>query len=141
LGGKLQEAAVTSYHLTIKPDSPLVKPVDEKNSPLTLGTFFTVAKLQSFSSGAYEGKVEGDVVTTVVKDDGRGFDVDQVLGSRHIGERLGLMGMEERVVFAKGTLAIESQPGEGTCVVVTHGGPIRMFLLSALRASPPRPWR
>lgn len=52
-------------------------------------------------------------VTAVVKDDGKGFDVDvQKEGS------FGLMGMRERVELLEGELSINSSPGAGTLVLI-----------------------
>jgi len=53
-------------------------------------------------------------VTLLVEDDGRGFDVDEVLRSAEEERRLGLFGIEERVALLGGTLTIESRPGQGT---------------------------
>jgi two-component system sensor histidine kinase UhpB len=52
-------------------------------------------------------------ITLMVEDDGRGFDVDEVLCSTE-ERRLGLFGIEERVALLGGTFHIESQPGHGT---------------------------
>ena len=58
-------------------------------------------------------------VRVVVQDDGCGFDPATVLGSGN-GERgFGLLGMQERVELADGTFQIDSQPGRGTCIIVT----------------------
>ena len=51
---------------------------------------------------------EGRIVVTV-RDDGRGFDPERSRG-------MGLIGMEERVRRLRGTLVIESKPGQGTLV-------------------------
>jgi len=65
--------------------------------------------------GAGGGRVE-----LTVSDDGRGFDPDAPHGG------FGLIGMQERVVLAGGTLELRSAPGEGTTVSAT------------LRSEPPR---
>jgi signal transduction histidine kinase len=52
----------------------------------------------------------------VVRDDGQGFDVDEVLGSSEHG--LGLLGMKERVELIGGRFDIRSGPGEGTHIIV-----------------------
>jgi signal transduction histidine kinase len=62
----------------------------------------------------------GGRVELTVSDDGRGFDP----GVPHSG--FGLIGMQERVVLAGGSLELRSAPGEGTTVHAT------------LRAEPPR---
>jgi signal transduction histidine kinase len=51
-------------------------------------------------------------VSTVVEDDGRGFEA----GETREGA-LGLVGMRERLALLGGTLAIESAPGGGTALV------------------------
>lgn len=68
-------------------------------------------------------------VALLVKDDGRGFDPDEVLrlDPRH---QWGLLGIEERVALVGGTFVIESQPGLGTTIRVEipfRGEPIHAF--------------
>jgi signal transduction histidine kinase len=61
-------------------------------------------------------EVRDTSVVLIVEDDGRGFDVSQVMGS-HVHEgNLGLYGMRERAALLGGTLTIESALGEGTSV-------------------------
>jgi signal transduction histidine kinase len=61
-------------------------------------------------------------VRLIIEDDGRGFDVNSVLGSRReykpTDGRLGLYGMRERAALLGGTLTIESTPGMGTTIFV-----------------------
>jgi signal transduction histidine kinase len=61
-------------------------------------------------------------VRLIIEDDGRGFDVNSVLGSRRgssvIDGKLGLYGMRERAVLLGGTLTIESTPNVGTTIFV-----------------------
>ncbi len=56
-----------------------------------------------------------DRVTVMVEDNGVGFEPDEV---RRRGDRLGLLGLEERAEALGGTLTVESAPGAGTTVVV-----------------------
>ncbi len=51
-----------------------------------------------------------------ISDDGRSFRVDRVLHATR-GERLGLLGMRERLEMAGGRLELTSAPGAGTTVV------------------------
>jgi signal transduction histidine kinase len=60
----------------------------------------------------------GDSVVLIVEDNGKGFDVSQVMGSRAHAQNLGLYGMRERASLIGGTLTIESTPGVGTTVFV-----------------------
>jgi signal transduction histidine kinase len=50
-----------------------------------------------------------------IKDNGRSFDVEQVLRSKRI-MRLGLLGMRERVEMVGGRFAVKSAPGRGTTI-------------------------
>ena len=49
-----------------------------------------------------------------IKDDGRGFDVEEVLARSKRGLHLGLLGMRERAKSLGGELTIDSRPGAGT---------------------------
>ncbi len=55
-----------------------------------------------------------DHVVVIVEDNGVGFDADVIQKSGH----LGLLGMQERAQMILGNLQIESQPGQGTTIVV-----------------------
>lgn len=68
-------------------------------------------------------RYDGHVIA-VVEDDGVGFDQDL-----NTPGRLGLVGMQERVMLVGGTLDVESEPGDGTTVIaripVTGGDAMR----------------
>lgn len=53
-------------------------------------------------------------VTLIIQDDGVGFDVMLAKQRALGGQSIGLLGLEERVRLAGGSLAISSVPGEGT---------------------------
>ena len=55
---------------------------------------------------------EPGTLRLTVEDDGRGFDAREVRG-------MGLLGIEERVGYLGGSLAVESAPGRGTLLRVT----------------------
>lgn len=55
-------------------------------------------------------------VSLIIEDDGVGFDAEHIFGAEDKG--LGLIGMRERATLVGGTTEIESQPGDGTTVVV-----------------------
>jgi signal transduction histidine kinase len=57
-----------------------------------------------------------DSVSAVVEDDGRGFDPDSCINSI-MGNRLGLLGMQERATLLGGSLTVESVPGRGTAIL------------------------
>jgi PAS domain S-box-containing protein len=59
-----------------------------------------------------------ELVSLIVEDNGRGFDSEVVLTAPSTHGKLGLLGMQERVVLAGGTIELESTPGVGTTVFV-----------------------
>ena len=60
----------------------------------------------------------GGVVTLILEDDGRGFDVPRRLAGGGDGRALGIFGMRERATLLGGTLTIESTPGAGATIFV-----------------------
>ncbi len=66
--------------------------------------------------------LEEDELCLCVYDDGRGFQVDEVMDTQaRFGAQtghFGLTGVNERVKMLGGTLCIDSTPGLGTCLVV-----------------------
>ena len=61
----------------------------------------------------------GEKVHLSIEDDGQGFRVEEALSARKERRGLGLIGMQERVRLAGGTLTILSFPGQGTRIEVT----------------------
>ena len=55
-------------------------------------------------------------VSLLMTDDGKGFEVHQIVNSSDPARALGLAGMEERVSLLGGQLTVESSPGNGTAV-------------------------
>jgi signal transduction histidine kinase len=49
-----------------------------------------------------------------IRDDGRGFDVEEAIRSKDRPRGLGLLGMKERAELMHGTLSMHSHPGGGT---------------------------
>jgi signal transduction histidine kinase len=56
------------------------------------------------------------VVSLIIEDDGQGFQANTVLSAAPGLDKLGIIGMEERVRLVGGSLEIESSPGSGTTV-------------------------
>ncbi|MEI8081474.1 MAG: sensor histidine kinase [Actinomycetes bacterium] len=63
-------------------------------------------------------RFEPDQLSVVVQDDGQGFPIDLRNRSSH-GGGLGLLGLQERTKLLSGTLAITSESGKGTTIVLT----------------------
>ncbi len=56
-------------------------------------------------------------VTIVVRDDGRGFDLEKVLADK-ARDSLGLISMRERIELISGQFSIQTAPGEGTRITI-----------------------
>lgn len=59
-------------------------------------------------------KKEGGFMTFTLKDNGRGFNLQEVKQREHREKGIGLTAMQERARLAGGSLTIDSQPGAGT---------------------------
>lgn len=57
-------------------------------------------------------------ISLIIEDDGKGFDPARVLGSYGKAGRLGMLGMQERVLLVGGKLTFESGEGPGATVYV-----------------------
>ena len=60
-----------------------------------------------------------DAVNLDVRDDGQGFAPENAVANDGAGHGFGLIGIHDRVRALRGTVAIESRPGEGTTVAVS----------------------
>jgi signal transduction histidine kinase len=60
-------------------------------------------------------RVDGNLFTTEIRDDGVGFDPEAAQRRREAGH-MGLLNMEERAELVGGRCSIQSQPGSGTVV-------------------------
>ena len=59
-------------------------------------------------------KIGTDQIFLDIKDNGRGFDVNQITQEAVAHQQLGLLGIQERISLVGGKLQIESTPGTGT---------------------------
>jgi len=59
-----------------------------------------------------------NLLKVIIEDNGKGFDVEKVMGSEIVG-KLGLFGMQERVYLINGNITIESTHGVGTSIYIT----------------------
>jgi PAS domain S-box-containing protein len=68
---------------------------------------------------------QGTDLVLAVRDDGTGFDVQDILSRAASEGHVGLLGMRERVEICGGSLSVESAPGQGTALTVrlpaSHG--------------------
>lgn len=94
---------------------------EENLTPETRTDFFRICQesLANIAQHAHANKVEvsinarGNTVTLLIKDDGRGFDIDQLKNSP------GLLSLQERAASINGLLTINSSTNSGTTVNCT----------------------
>lgn len=77
-------------------------------------TLTNIARHAQAKSASILVERRGDMVRTIVEDDGVGFDLNTNHGERH----LGLLGMRERAELLGGKLIIESAPERGTSIFI-----------------------
>lgn len=101
--------------------------VEEQAIPLALRTvIFRIAQEALNNIAKYSGadwmllslrKTKGTLLL-VVRDNGRGFEIEKALTREGTERGLGLASMRERSELSGGTFSIESSPGQGTVVQV-----------------------
>jgi two-component system sensor histidine kinase UhpB len=67
---------------------------------------------------------EENAVEMAIRDDGIGFDVASTVARAAADDRLGHLGMRERVDLLGGTLAVDSAPGRGTSIRISIPMPV-----------------
>ncbi len=77
-----------------------------------------IAKHAECSTANVSLEVNNSSARLIIEDNGKGFDVTEVMSPRARRTGLGLLGMRERVALFKGTLDIVSTPEGGTRVIV-----------------------
>lgn len=90
------------------------------------GTIFRIVQ-EALNNIRHHSKATEAVVTLkfaprslgiTVRDNGRGFALNEMIGNLAAEGKLGLIGMQQRAKLLDGTYDIRSQPGEGTLVSV-----------------------
>jgi two-component system, chemotaxis family, CheB/CheR fusion protein len=77
-----------------------------------------VAKHARAGSVSLVLELRNRTLRVVLEDDGTGFDTESVLRTALTGNRLGLLGMQERLQLLGGTLQIESSANDGSTLIV-----------------------
>lgn len=81
-------------------------------------TFSNIRRHARASHVTLELEFQPDRLRVIVEDDGRGFNAPEKISDLVSSDRLGLIGMYERVRAIGGTLTIHSEVGRGTSVIV-----------------------
>ncbi|MFN2271431.1 MAG: sensor histidine kinase [Anaerolineae bacterium] len=117
-----QEAQTVAERANLTLDLHIPEPVD--NLPPDVEQCIYRVAQEAMTNAAHHAQAqcvkvslfrEGNRLTLAISDDGLGFDPAAVDVEHHLGIR----GMQERAEMARGTLEIESEPGQGTTVCLT----------------------
>lgn len=115
LTGRFRARSGMDVHLRIESDLPTLAPAAQMQVVRIIGE--ALANAGAHSQGRLARvlvRKEGPGLRVLVEDDGKGFTIPCTVGSDHIG----LSIMEERAREIGGDLVIESEPKEGTRVIL-----------------------
>lgn len=79
-------------------------------------SFTNIAKHADAKKVSLEVKKEGEYIAFVVKDDGKGFELNKIMNRKFNEKGVGLMAMNERMHMMGGTFRVNSVPGKGTTI-------------------------
>lgn len=79
-------------------------------------SFTNISKHADAKEVFIEVKKEGDSISFVVKDDGKGFELNKIINRKFNEKGVGLMAMKERMHMMGGTFEVNSLPGKGTTI-------------------------
>ncbi|HJU05505.1 MAG TPA: PAS domain S-box protein [Nitrospiraceae bacterium] len=105
-----------AFHCTGLNDHRLPSPVETTLYRIVQEALTNVVKHAQATCVSVILNRRADHVHVIVEDNGKGFDGDLVHEAPH--DRLGLLGMQERVTLVGGTMALESTPGSGATIIV-----------------------
>ncbi|HEX7153617.1 MAG TPA: MEDS domain-containing protein [Thermoanaerobaculia bacterium] len=111
---RFAQQAGLELHLSVEEIPRLDPPVATACFRVAQEALTNVARHASAKNVWLELHRASDAVELIVRDDGLGFDLDAASDRAVRGASLGLIGMQERVSFAAGALAIRTAPGRGT---------------------------
>jgi len=102
----------------IGPKKKLASNIETVLFRITQEALTNVVKHADASQVTVRLQLINSMVKVQVEDNGKGFNVEEALTRSGGQQSLGLHGMLERAALLGGTLNIQSQPGQGTCLSV-----------------------
>jgi signal transduction histidine kinase len=112
-----RHAVHLDYHDRGLHDHRLAPAIEEAIYRIVLEALANVSKHAHARRASLILERRGPDVRVIVEDDGVGFD-PEALKMSGAGQRLGLIGIEERAALVNGTATVESRPGGGTTLFV-----------------------
>jgi signal transduction histidine kinase len=100
--------------------------IDEKLPPQIETAFYRIVQeaLNNTAKHAGADRIEvsfqkrNSTISVSIRDNGKGFDLDEVLHPQSPERGFGLVGMQERVSLLGGSIEIHTQPGMGTQIQI-----------------------
>jgi len=99
--------------------------IQEGNVPVPLKTTIYRILQEAMNNVAIHGKAstvhvtlqnQGEMIELSIRDDGQGFDLDEVFANTGSHRGFGLASMRERAESTGGCYSITSHTGNGTCI-------------------------
>ena len=117
------EMIASSSKIKFSSDIDIIDNVFEKNNEVNYCRIIqeclsNILKHSNASNASVQIKIIGKEILTIIKDDGIGFNLNDIKKINHITS-FGLMGIRERVKILNGTVKINSKPGSGTEYIIT----------------------
>jgi PAS domain S-box-containing protein len=124
----LFEYFTTTHKIKIEKEIAIPKVSFSKNQEIIIFRIFqealtNIVKHAQATQIFIDLKKEGRTAVFSIKDNGRGFNLEEVKGKKSYESGIGLIAMKERATMAGGDLEINSQTGNGT--LITFWVPIK----------------
>lgn len=115
---RLEEKGVATTVEVEQPATRLPKHIEVSLFRLVQEAVNNIAKHANAQHASVRLAFPDSIISLVMTDDGKGFDVNRVLGVGSSVRNVGLLGMQERIKLLNGRFHIRSQEGKGTEVAI-----------------------
>lgn len=115
---RLEEKGVATTVEVEQPATRMPKHIEVSLFRLVQEAVNNIAKHANAQHASVRLAFPDSIISLVMTDDGKGFDVDRVLGVGSSARNVGLLGMQERIKLLNGRFHIRSQEGKGTEVAI-----------------------
>lgn len=113
------QAGLTLYFFADDALRPLPKPIEEACTLLVEEALENVVRHADASKLWIRLGLAQAALLVTVRDDGRGFEVDDAARKAHTGEAKGLAGMHEQITALGGNLELRTGAGQGATLVAS----------------------
>ena len=114
-----EQAGLTLYFFADDALRPLPRPIEDACTRLVEEALENVVKHAGASNLWIRLGLAQAALLVTVRDDGRGFDVDDAARKAHTGEAKGLAEMHEQITALGGSLQLRTGAGQGATLVAS----------------------